>query len=186
MVGGVRYRFVLCFGLCFGLCGEWVCIVNTLMWGTTYCGVVDRGCWNWREEWFVCRVLWVAPYTWAEKFESFERINSLCERNENFDSCNSCKRLGTNRLHELHESKFPFVSRIELICSKLSNFPAHVYGVSVTSTSEARGVWQSFTINLVTEKGVVYYCRILQGNCPDNMEMNGHFSSSLTTSDVCR
>ena len=27
-------------------------------------------------------------------------------------------------------SKFPFVSRIEFIRSKLSNFSAHVYGVS--------------------------------------------------------
>ena len=49
--------------------------------------------------------------------------------NGNFNSCNSCKRLGTSRLHELHESKFPFVSRIEFIRSKLSNFSAHVYGV---------------------------------------------------------
>ena len=72
----------------------------------------------------------VTPYTWAEKFESFERINSIRETNGNFDSCNSCKRLGTSRLHELHESKFPFVSRIEFIRSKLSNFSAHVYGVS--------------------------------------------------------
>ena len=71
-----------------------------------------------------------APYTWAEKFESFERINSIRETNGNFDSCNSCKRLGTSRLHELHESKFPFVSRIEFIRSKLSNFSAHVYGVA--------------------------------------------------------
>ena len=51
------------------------------------------------------------------------------ETNGNFDSCNSCKRLGTSRLHESHESKFPFVSRIEFIRSKLSNFSAHVYGV---------------------------------------------------------
>ena len=68
----------------------------------------------------------LTPYTWAEKFESFERINSIRETNGNFDSCNSCKRLGTSRLHELHESKFPFVSRIEFIRSKLSNFSAHV------------------------------------------------------------
>ena len=33
--------------------------------------------------------------------------------------------------HELHESKFPYVSRIEFIRSKLSNFSAHVYGVVV-------------------------------------------------------
>ena len=72
----------------------------------------------------------LTPYAWAEKFESFERINSIRETNGNFDSCNSCKRLVPSRLHELHESKFPFVSRIEFIRSKLSNFSAHVYGVS--------------------------------------------------------
>ena len=48
----------------------------------------------------------LTPYTWAEKLESFEQINSIRETNENFDSCNSCKRLWTSRLHELHESKF--------------------------------------------------------------------------------
>ena len=46
-----------------------------------------------------------------------------------------CKRLGTSRLHELHESKFTFVSRIEFIRSKLSNFSAHVYGVNAAHTS---------------------------------------------------
>ena len=82
----------------------------------------------------------VTPDTWAEKFESFERINSIRETNVNFDSCNSCKQLGTSRLHELHESKFPFVSRIEFIRSKLSNFSAHVYGVSVAARGlERRG-----------------------------------------------
>ena len=50
--------------------------------------------------------------------------------NGNFDSCNSCKRLVPSRLHELYESKFPFVTRIEIIRSKLSNFSAHVYGVA--------------------------------------------------------
>ena len=68
-------------------------------------------------------------YTGAEKFESFERINSIRETNGNFDSCSSCKRLVPSRLHELHESTFPFVSRIEFIRSKLSNFSAPVYGV---------------------------------------------------------
>ena len=58
----------------------------------------------------------------GRKIESFERINSIRETNGNIDSCNSCKRLGTIRLHELHESKFLFVSRIEFIRSKLSNF----------------------------------------------------------------
>ena len=43
--------------------------------------------------------------------ESFEPINSIRVTNENFDSCNSCKRL-VSRLHELHESKFPLVARI--------------------------------------------------------------------------
>ena len=69
----------------------------------------------------------------SRKFESFKRINSIRETNGNFDSCNSCKRLVPSRLHEPHGSKFPFVSRIEFIRSKLSNFSAHVYGVSVCS-----------------------------------------------------
>ena len=34
-------------------------------------------------------------------------------------------------VYELHEYKFPFVSRIEFIRSKLSNFSAHVSGVTV-------------------------------------------------------
>ena len=42
----------------------------------------------------------------------------------------SCKRLVPSRLHELHESKFPFVTRIEFIRSKLSNCSAHVSGDS--------------------------------------------------------
>ena len=70
------------------------------------------------------------PGYMSRKIESFERINSIRETNGNFDSCNSCKRLGTSRLHELHESKFLFVSRIEFIRSKLSNFSAHVSGVT--------------------------------------------------------
>ena len=73
----------------------------------------------------------MTPYTWAEKFESFERINSIRETNGNFDSCYSCEWLVPSRLHELHESKFPFVSRIEFIRSKLSDFSAHVYGVGM-------------------------------------------------------
>ena len=62
------------------------------------------------------------PVYMSRKFESFERINSIRETNGNFDSCNSCKRLVPSRLHELHESKFPFVSHIEFIRSKFSNF----------------------------------------------------------------
>ena len=73
-----------------------------------------------------CREQWSqTPDTWAEKFESFERINSIRETNGNFDWCNSCKRLGTSRLHELHESKisvcftyriYPFET-FEFFCS---------------------------------------------------------------------
>ena len=44
------------------------------------------------------------------------------KQTENFDLCNSCKRLG----NELHESKILFVSRIEFIRSKLSIFSPHV------------------------------------------------------------
>ena len=53
------------------------------------------------------------------------------ETNRSIDSCNSCKRLRTSRLHYIHESKFLFVSRIELIRSKLSNFSTHVSGVTM-------------------------------------------------------
>ena len=41
---------------------------------------------------------------------------------------------GCSRLHELHESKSPFVSHIQFIRSKLSNFSAHVSGVSDVTT----------------------------------------------------
>ena len=71
----------------------------------------------------------------SRKFESFELINSIRETNGRFDSCNSCKRLETSRLHELHESKLPFVSRIEFVCSKLSNFSAHASRVILTGRS---------------------------------------------------
>ena len=84
----------------------------------------------------------LTPDTSAEKFESFKRINSIRETNKNFDSCNSCKRLVPSRSHELHESKFPFVSRIEFIRSKLSNFSAHVSGVTLSlSLSLMTGAW---------------------------------------------
>ena len=71
----------------------------------------------------------VTPDTRADKFGSFERIISILETNGNFNSCNSCKRLVPSRLHEYHELKFPFVSRIEFIRSKPSNCSAHVSGV---------------------------------------------------------
>ena len=48
------------------------------------------------------------------------------------------RKIRTSRLHELHESKFPFVSRIEFIRSKLSNFSAHVHGVIVSMVGGGR------------------------------------------------
>ena len=71
----------------------------------------------------------LAPDTRAEKFESFKRINSIRETDGSFDLCNSGKRLGTSRLHELHESMLQFISRIEFIRSKFSNLSAHVSGI---------------------------------------------------------
>ena len=56
----------------------------------------------------------------TDKFDTCKKLK--------FDSCNSSKRLGTSRLHELHESKFPLFTRIEFIRSKLSNFSAPVSG----------------------------------------------------------
>ena len=68
----------------------------------------------------------------SRKIESFGRINSIRDTNGSFDLyINSCKRLGTSVLHELHllDSIFPFASCIEFIRSKLSNFSDHVSGV---------------------------------------------------------
>ena len=42
------------------------------------------------------------PETWAETFESFERINSIHVTNGNLDSCSPCKRLVLSLLHVLH------------------------------------------------------------------------------------
>ena len=77
----------------------------------------------------------LTPETWAGKFESFERINSIRVTNGNFDSSNSCERLVPSRLHELLKSKCPFVTRIEFIRSKLSNCSARVSGVAVSTSS---------------------------------------------------
>ena len=49
----------------------------------------------------------IDPVYMSRKVESFERINSIRETNENFDSCNSCKRL-----------RF---------------FSAHIYGVNIAA-----------------------------------------------------
>ena len=71
------------------------------------------------------------PDTWAEQFESLERINSTSKTNGSFCLCNSGKRLAPSRLRELYESKIPFVSRMEFIHSKLSILSAHVSVVPV-------------------------------------------------------
>ena len=81
----------------------------------------------------------LTPDTRAEKIESYERIISMRATSENFDSCNSCKLLKTSCLHELHESNFSFVSRIEFIHSKLSFSSAHVSGVTNHSLHPANG-----------------------------------------------
>ena len=69
---------------------------------------------------------------------SFGRINSIRETNEICHSCNSCKRLVPSRLHELHEFKLSFVSRIEFTRSKLTFFTAHVTGVGIASPWKRR------------------------------------------------
>ena len=51
--------------------------------------------------------------------------------------------------HELHESKLPFVYRIEFIRSKLSNFSAHVSGIcgaekgNGNGSSKVGGKWEA-------------------------------------------
>ena len=75
----------------------------------------------------------IDPGYTSRKIRKFRTDKFDACNKRNFDSCNSCKRLVPSRLHELHESKFPFVSRIEFIRSKLSFFSAHVYGVIVMS-----------------------------------------------------
>ena len=53
-------------------------------------------------------------------------------RTDKFDTCN---KRGNQPLHELQRSKFPLVTRIEFIRSKLSIFPAHVSVVTTPITS---------------------------------------------------
>ena len=43
-----------------------------------------------------------------------------------------------SRLHELHESNLPFVSRIEFIRSKLSNFSAHVFAAVIDRSAASK------------------------------------------------
>ena len=84
------------------------------------------------EDWSSLSVTWSGPrlplrHPGPRIHEQKNRTdNSIRETNGNFGSCNSCKRLVSSRLHELHDSKFPLISRMEFIRSKLSNFSAHV------------------------------------------------------------
>ena len=59
--------------------------------------------------------------------------------NGKLDSCNSCKRLRTSRLHELHESKFPFVTRIEFTYpSETFDFFCFTFFVVLLPTDQTR------------------------------------------------
>ena len=72
------------------------------------------------------------PVYMSRKIRKFRTDKFDSETNGNFDSCNSCKRLVPSRLHELHESKFPFVSLSNLSVRNFRIFSAHVYGVCET------------------------------------------------------
>ena len=62
-------------------------------------------------------------------FESFERINSIRVTNGNFDSCNSCRRLGIAVYMSCMSQNFRllYVSNLSV-----SNFSAHVSGVTAS------------------------------------------------------
>ena len=78
------------------------------------------------------------PDTWAEKFEVFERINSIRKTKENFDSCNSRKRMKPAVYLTYMSPNFRLflasnlsvqkirIFLLEFIRSKLSNISAHV------------------------------------------------------------
>ena len=68
----------------------------------------------------------------TDKFDTCNKNGN--KTNGNFDSSNSCKRLGTSRLHESLESKFPFVTRIDLSVRNFIIF-YHVSGVLVAAPS---------------------------------------------------
>ena len=68
------------------------------------------------------------------------RTDKFDKRNKrSFRSCNWCKRLGTSRLQISYTSQNFGFSRIEFICSKRSNFSAHVSGVSVSPPQSPHG-----------------------------------------------
>ena len=55
----------------------------------------------------------------------------------------------------MHESKFPFVSRIEFIRSKLSNFSTHVSGVTVLCSALSRGLEGQLTTLRITRSATL-------------------------------
>ena len=83
-----------------------------------------------------CRVVihTVCMSKWKRNFRT-DKFNGRDKRK--FFWCNWSNRLGTSRLHELHESKhFRLVSRIEFIRSKLSNFYLLMWsGVTVVAVA---------------------------------------------------
>ena len=68
----------------------------------------------------------------SRKIESFERINSMRETNESFDSCKSCKRLVPSRLHELQKNVRLFLAS-NLSVQNFRIFSARVSGATVTA-----------------------------------------------------
>ena len=76
-----------------------------------------------QHEWFVgedclpCYFTWnpLAPDTWAEHFESFERINSIRETNRSFDYAAHVNGWEpASRLHDLHELRAFLASKLSV------------------------------------------------------------------------
>ena len=101
----------------------------------------------------------LTPDTWAEKFESFERINLIRETNRNCDSCSSCKRLVPSRLHELHESKFPFVHVSNLSVRNFRIFLL-MYPGSLTALTDrlVRSFCRALWCRLAETSGELIWC----------------------------
>ena len=66
------------------------------------CSIVQLACQSWT-------ILLSDPGYMSRKIQKFQTDKLDSETNGSFDSCNSCKRLGS-RLHELHGLKFRFVT----------------------------------------------------------------------------
>ena len=77
------------------------------------------------------------PGYMSRNIDSLEGMNLTRETNGSFDSWNSYQRLRTSRLHELHESKLPFVESNSTSNLSVRNFEfyVHVSGVKYTVRS---------------------------------------------------